>query len=122
MLDAFYPSYDLPVGAGDLANDESNFQLVADGFAKMLPCLSFAAQIMTMLSLDAQESLPQLLACWSDIQIAGPNSLYTQLFLTPSRLQQDQLGQTVTVAGYFNPGQKLTVGYQRSHRVAQGAA
>ena len=109
VFDAFYPTYDLPIGAGDPTNDESNFQLVADGFAKMIPCLSFAAQIMTMLSLNAQDSLPQLLACWSDIQTAGPNSLYTQLFLTPSVLQQDQLGQTATVAGYFNPGQVVTV-------------
>jgi len=109
IIDALYPADCQPQNWTDPANDEQNYDQIAEGFAEMLPSISFLWQIMGMLSLTAEDALPQLLACWAPIQTVGPNSLYEQLFLTPSQLQQDQMGQTATVSGYFDPGQKLTV-------------
>jgi hypothetical protein len=108
IFDTIYPSADLPQGTGDPANDDTNIELMASGLALMLPRLSFLVRVMNQLGLTPENSLSQLLACWGNIETVGQDNLYQELFLTPALQQQDQMGQTATVSGFFNPGEVLS--------------
>lgn len=62
------------------------------GFQVLLQRLGFLVRVMGQLSLSGGASLPQLLACFASIGtagIAGQDSLYQDLFLTPVLVQQD---------------------------------
>jgi Neuraminidase-like domain len=123
ILTALYPAADLPVQPGNSANDLTNRQLLDTGFAATLLRAGFLFQVMNRLSLSANGSLLQLLACWAPIGTVGPNALYQSMFLTPTLLQQDPGAQTATISTAVNVGDKLTTQINNvslTHTVASG--
>jgi Neuraminidase-like domain/FHA domain len=107
ILGALYPAADLPADPGNAANDTANRPLLDHGFAALLPRAGFLFQLMDSLKLTADTGLDQLLACWAPIGTAGANSLYRNMFLTPTLLQHDPGAQTATVASTVNAGDVL---------------
>ncbi len=107
ILGALYPAADLPIDPGDSANDPSNRPLLDAGFTTLLPRVGFIFQLMNSLSLTGDSGLDQLLACWAPIGTAGANSLYQNMFLTSTLLQQDPGAQTATVAASVNTADVL---------------
>ena len=96
-----------PADTSNAANDAANRPLLDAGFETLLLRLGFLFQVMSQLSLTADDGLDQLLACWAPIGTVGPNSLYQAMFLTPTLLQQDPGAQTATVASTVNVGDVL---------------
>jgi peptidoglycan hydrolase-like protein with peptidoglycan-binding domain len=84
-LAALYPAADLPSGT----NDAVNLPLLATGFSVFLPRLGFLMRVMNTLGLSANTALAPLLACWATIDSTEPDSLYAQMFLTPTLVQPD---------------------------------
>jgi Neuraminidase-like domain/Putative peptidoglycan binding domain/Salmonella virulence plasmid 28.1kDa A protein len=107
LLSALYPAADLPVGPDNVANDSTNRPKLDDGFRQALLRAGFVIEVLNRLSLNAS-ALNQLLICWSDIDTNGRRSLYAQLFLTPTLLQQDPGAQATTVSPLINTGDRLT--------------
>ncbi len=108
IIGALYPAADIPANPADQANDAANRTLLDAGFAKALPRLGAAFQVLDALSLTADDALDQVLACWAPIGTTGTNSLYARMFLSPALLQQDPGAQTATVAPTVNAGDQLT--------------
>jgi peptidoglycan hydrolase-like protein with peptidoglycan-binding domain len=105
VLAALYPPADAPLASN---GEPANQKLLEEGFATLLPRLGFLVQIMTQLSLSAESSLEQLLACWAPIGTLGTDSLYASMFLTPTLLQQDPGATTATVSATVSAGDILT--------------
>jgi peptidoglycan hydrolase-like protein with peptidoglycan-binding domain len=84
IIAALYPAADLPTGA----SDDADFQRLDQGFLALLPRIGFLYQVTGHLGLST-DTLGSLLACWAPIGTTGSDSLYAQMFLTPSLLQQD---------------------------------
>ena len=108
ILAALYPAADLPVAAGNVANDPTNRPLLDAGFRTLLLRTGFLFQVMNRLSLTADSALAQLLACWAPLGTVGTNAIYQAMFLTPTLLQQDPGVQTATVSDIINVGDVLT--------------
>jgi len=106
VIAALYPAADLPTGTSDAANDTANRPLLDAGFHALLPRLGFLARVMSQLSLNGTV-IEQLLACWAPIGVCGSGSLYQDMFLTATLLQQDPGAQTATVAATVNVGDVL---------------
>lgn len=85
IITALYPLADLPTGT----NQATNLQRLDAGFLVLLPRVGFAFQVMNQLQLTADQDLASLLACWAPIGVAGQDSLYRAMFLTPTLLQED---------------------------------
>jgi Neuraminidase-like domain/FHA domain/Salmonella virulence plasmid 28.1kDa A protein len=111
IIAALYPAVDVPAEPVDppdyTASDAANRPLLDAGFATLLRRTGFLFQVMNGLSLTADNSLDQLLACWAPIGTVGPDSLYQNMFLTPTLLQQDPGAQTATVGSTVNAGDVL---------------
>jgi pSer/pThr/pTyr-binding forkhead associated (FHA) protein len=111
IIAALYPVVDVPAAPADppdyAASDAANRPLLDAGFATLLRRAGFLFQVMNELSLTADNSLDQLLACWAPIGTVGPDSLYQNMFLTPTLLQQDPGAQTATVGSTVNAGDVL---------------
>lgn len=105
VLAALYPNDQLPIDSGNESLDANDRAMLDKGFTELLQRLGFFIQISKLLGIAPGQSLGQLLACWSSIGTFGANSLYSQLFLTPARLLQDQETQTATLSGRFFPGE-----------------
>ena len=106
VITALYPAADMPTGTSSTANDAANRPLLDAGFRTLLPRLGFLSRVMSQLSLTGT-AVERLLACWAPIGTAGSRSLYQDLFLTPTLLQQDPGAQTATVAATVNVGDVL---------------
>jgi hypothetical protein len=85
-------------------DDATNLE---QGFTTFLLRAGFLFQIMSRLSLSADASLPQLLACWAPIGLVGDNALYKRMFLTPTVLQESE-ARTATVSGPVSVGDVLS--------------
>ncbi len=59
-----------------------------NGFLNLLPRLGIVVRVMKALNLTPERDLLCLLACWSDIDMQGENSLYKSMFLNPALLNQ----------------------------------
>jgi hypothetical protein len=85
ILTALFPADHLPVGAKDAVN----LRLLDAGFHALLPRVGFLMQIMKLLSLNANDALLPLLACWAPVDTTGTGSLYAGMFLSRTLAQSD---------------------------------
>jgi hypothetical protein len=88
------------------------------GFKDFLPKLALALRVQDAFKLKGKSALPRLMALWSDIDTFGNNSLYRQLFLTPSIRSLDPYFQD-NGTGVFLPAGADTLG---EHKIALLAA
>jgi len=65
-------------------------QVLDSGFLNMLPSAGIVYQAIDLLALDPATDLEALLVCWAPFSDSGPNSLYAQMFLSPTVLNLDQ--------------------------------
>jgi len=107
ILIALYPAADIVTGGSDPASDPVSRPLLDAGFRTLLLRLGCLAQVMNLLSVNTDDALVRLLACWAPIGTAGANALYQAMFLTPTLTQQDPGAQTATVASTVNVGDVL---------------
>ncbi len=70
------------------------------GFLTLLPRLGLVFRVMRELNLTPRRDMLSTLALWSDISTIGDNSLYAQMFLTPTILGQDPV-YVANVAGDY---------------------
>jgi len=82
---ALYRADLAPLDASDI-NDVTKLNT---GFLTLLPRLGIAMRMMKALNLTVKRDLLPLLACWSEIGTQGDTSLYRQMFLNPTLLEQD---------------------------------
>ncbi len=68
------------------AADEDGLDKIFDS---VLSRLGTVVTVLRRLELDVAEGLQPLLACWSDLETAGPDALYRRLFLTGSTQHAD---------------------------------
>jgi peptidoglycan hydrolase-like protein with peptidoglycan-binding domain len=108
ILSALYPATDLPVGANNSANDTANRALLDSGFSVVLLRIGVLFQVMNTLSLTANQSLGELLACWAPIGTVGPNALYQRMFGGSTLQREDPGAPIATVGGAPNAGDVLT--------------
>jgi hypothetical protein len=108
ILAALYPPAYQPLPA---KSDAANAGLLEQGFEQLLPRLGFLVQVMDELSLSGEPSLQQLLACWAPIGTKGTGSLYAEIFLTPTLLQEDPGAATATVSATVSAGDVLATSF-----------
>jgi hypothetical protein len=84
-ITALYPSAHIP----NQPTHAVNMQRLDAGFLTMLPRLGVLKRISTSLNLKPAKDLTSLLACFAPIDTHGEGSLYRQMFLSPTRLDQD---------------------------------
>ena len=96
-ITAFYPAAQTPNDPGDAVNVER----LDAGFLSLLPSLSVVRRVIALLKLRPKDLLP-LLACFGPIDTHGESSLYRQMFLSPSQLDdafvEDGYGNYLTDA------------------------
>lgn len=81
-ITALYPTAQVPNDPSDAVNLER----LDAGFLALLPSLGVLRRAMSLLKLLPKKDLLPLLACVSPIDTSGEASLYRQMFLSPSRL------------------------------------
>lgn len=83
-LTALYPAAQAP----DAPSDAVNLERFDAGFLALLPHLGVVRRVMALLGLDPNRDLLPLLACFAPIDTHGEASLFRQMFLNPSRLDE----------------------------------
>lgn len=81
-ITALYPVAQAP----DDADDAVNLERLDAGFLALLPSLGVVLRVMNLLKLTPKKDLLPLLACFASIDTHGELSLYRQMFLSSSRL------------------------------------
>ncbi|HEY0171737.1 MAG TPA: neuraminidase-like domain-containing protein [Pyrinomonadaceae bacterium] len=113
---ALFPVPPFPDGA----NAIDTLAELDSGFAAMLPRLGVAVRTMKALNLTAKRDLLPLLACWAPIGTHGPSSLYRQMFLNPTPLNQDEAFADTGYGEFLKDATQKLLGHAETLRAAFG--
>ncbi len=83
-ITGLYPAAQMP----DDPSDAVNVERLDASFLELLPRLGVVRRVMDLLKLTPKKDLLPLLACFAPIDTHGESSLYRQMFLSPSRLDE----------------------------------
>ncbi|MBP1990485.1 neuraminidase-like domain-containing protein [Paenibacillus eucommiae] len=102
-ITALYPADQTP----NDPDDQINKQRLDAGFHIMLPRLGAVIRTIALLKLRTDKDLLPLLACLAPIDTHGENSLYRQMFLSPSLLDRDAAFADDGYGQYLDGSKKL---------------
>jgi Neuraminidase-like domain/Putative peptidoglycan binding domain/Salmonella virulence plasmid 28.1kDa A protein len=114
VITALYPAAQQPTGSGD----QADLDRLDACFAVLLPRAGIVLQVAEKLRLRLDRDLISLLACWSDIDVHGEDSLYRKLFLSAPPATRDAAFADDGAGNFLKVGGEKLLPHSASLRAA----